>query len=157
MYALAACINQDCDNPAVQLKGSLGRVIGSCDMMVTPFYDPQWQARSSEIPQAHTSGGPDEVEQDDDEFSFYDAPAFTDYLSRGWCRIEMFFNANIPMNPLRWKLFGGNLGRVMEQEKRRPHLVYGTREKDNGSMPVILPALRDHLFTKYHPGRGDLC
>ncbi len=44
----------------------------------------------------------------------------------------------------------------MTQERRQPHLVFGTREKDRGDMPVILRALRDNEFTKYHPGRGGL-
>jgi hypothetical protein len=103
-----------------------------------------------------TSGASASQEQDDEILSAYPSSKFKDYLQRGWCRIEVFFNANIPVNPLRSRLFGGELGEVMVREGRRPHLVYGTREKDENSMPVILPALQDHLFTKYHPGRGDL-
>jgi hypothetical protein len=77
-----------------------------------------------------------------------------EYVQRGWCRIEMFLNANVPVNISRKKLFGGKLAQVIAEEVRRPHVVFGTREKDLGVMPVILPPLRDHLFARYHPGEG---
>ena len=112
--------------------------------MVTPVYDPHWKAWAST------------VEQVTDAFSDYLAPAFVEYLGRGWCRLEMFFSSNVPMSAARCKLFGGELGRVMREEKRRPHLVFGTRELELGEMPLILRALRDDEFARYHPGEGYL-
>lgn len=40
--------------------------------------------------------------------------------------------------------------------RRRPHLVYGTRELQKGLEPIILPKLEDELFETYHPGKGEL-
>jgi hypothetical protein len=133
----------------------MGHIIGSCDLMVTPVHDPDWHTWSS----SHdgTSRGSNEVnlEDDQDAFEGYKAPAFKDYLKRGWCRLEMFFNANMPVKMGREKLFGGKLRELIGQGKR-PHLVFGTREKDREDMPVILPLLEDYLFEKYHPGQGNL-
>jgi hypothetical protein len=142
---ISACINQDSSNPAEQLNGSMERIIGSCDLMVTPIYDPSWEAWSWE--------GHGVLLQ---EFEDYQAPAFKTYLERGWCRLEMFYNANVPMNAARAKLFGSKLRQVMEEQRRRPQLLFGTREKDKGDMPIVLPALRDELFNIYHPAEGDL-
>jgi hypothetical protein len=41
---------------------------------------------------------------------------------------------------------------VMVAEKRRPHLVFGTRELELNEMPVVLRALCDDEFSMYHPG-----
>jgi len=110
--------------------------------MVTPVYDPQWKQWSK---------GAKEIK---DAFVDYLAPGFVEYLGRAWCRLEMFFNANVALNTGRAKLFEGRLKQVMVEEKRRPHLVFGTREQELGEMPLILRALRDEEFGKYHPGEG---
>lgn len=67
-----ACINQDSHNPAEQLNGSMGRIIGSCDVMITPVHDPMWQEW------AHSGGGKRVV----DAFEDYGAIPFHDYLKR---------------------------------------------------------------------------
>jgi hypothetical protein len=145
----AACINQDSANPAAQLNGSMGRIIGSCDMMVTPVIDKQWQNWSVDA----CSG---EIKEIKDPFTDYKAPGFIEYLSRGWCRLEMFFNANMPVISQRRKYFGGKLGQFMDEKKRRPHLVFGTREQERGEAPLILRVLRDDEFKHYYPAHGLL-
>ncbi len=130
-------------------------------MMVTPIHDPQWRkwyARSYSF-----SSMVNFVERESetmgnhaDPFRDYNAPGFMTYTERGWCRLEMFFNTNVPVNTAREKLFGGKLREAMAKEKRRPHLVYGTREMERGDMPVILRPLRDDEFMAYHPGQGGL-
>jgi hypothetical protein len=40
--------------------------------------------------------------------------------------------------------------------RRRPHLIYGTRELQLGLEPPILRKLEDDEFGLYHPGRGYL-
>ena len=42
----------------------------------------------------------------------------------------------------------------MIEEKRRPHLVFGTRELERGELPVILRALTQDDIEVYHPARG---
>jgi hypothetical protein len=129
----------------MQLNSSLGRIIGSCDVMVTPVHDLEWATWGLEQTAYDTKGF---------GYTDYGASGFKEYLSRGWCRLEMFFNANMPCNLMRNRLFGGLLQRVMIMEKRRPHLVYGSREHDLDMMPIVLPVLKDEEFANYHPGRG---
>jgi hypothetical protein len=150
---IAACINQDSANPAMELNGSLGQIIGLCDMMVTPVHDNNWQEWS--MLRDHVNK-PIKIKEIKDAYEDYGAEPFAEYLARGWCRLEMFFNANMQLKAGREKLFGGKLKQVMEQEKRRPHLLFGTREKALNEMPIILRALRDEEFVKYHPGEGDV-
>jgi hypothetical protein len=142
MYIHTACINQDSANPAAQLNGSLGNIIGSCDLMVTPVHDPHWQ---------RWSAAGDEI---NDALTDYKAPGFLEYLGRGWCRLEMFFNANIPTKAGREKLFSSKLRHIMAEEKRRPHLLFGTRERDLCTFPIVIRALLDDEFEKFHPARG---
>jgi hypothetical protein len=144
-YIFAACINQKSDNPAEQLNGSMAQIIGSCDLVVTPVHDPHWRSWSGM-----------EVKEIEDALTEYLAEGFVEYLCRGWCRLEMFFSANIPISTGRGKLFGRKLGEVICEEKRRPHLVFGTREKELGQMPLILRVLKDEKFEVYHPGKGNL-
>jgi hypothetical protein len=125
----------------------MGRIIGACDMMVTPIYDPNWKEWWD--PQADPSP--------ECALTSYKAKAFQEYLERGWCRLEMFFNANMPFNTERERYFGGRLKQVMDEEKRRPHLVFGTREQELGMLPVIMHAVTpDEFVETYHPGRGKL-
>jgi hypothetical protein len=42
-HVRTACVNQDQPNPAEQLNGTLGQIIGCCDLMVTPIHDPDWK------------------------------------------------------------------------------------------------------------------
>jgi hypothetical protein len=144
IYTLAACIDQDSENPAEQLNGSLSKIIGSCDFMVTPIHDPEWKNWSdgSEIKDAYVD---------------YKARAFEEYLGRGWCRIEMFFNANVPVNKQRQKVLGGSLKEFMKTDKQRPHLLFGTREMEMNQEPIFLRALKDKdEFDKYDPRNGEL-
>lgn len=66
------CINQDSSNPAKQLNGSMGRIIGSCDVMLTPIYDPDWKTWDP------SCGGCTIM----DAFTDYRASPFQDYIRR---------------------------------------------------------------------------
>jgi hypothetical protein len=112
--------------------------------MVTPLHDPNWRKWCVEGAEIHYV------------FTDYQAEGFHEYLKRGWCRLEMFFNAYIPMRASRAKYLGGELKRIMVEENRRPHLLFGTREKELGKMPVILRNLTDEEFETFHPGQGLL-
>ncbi len=117
-------------------------------MMVTPVHDRDWKEWSLD-------GETGQLKDIKDTFTDYLAPGFREYLGRGWCRLEMFLNANMPTTGSRKKLFAGKLRHVME-EKRRPHLLYGTREKDLDDEPHILRPLTDEEFEVFHPGHGML-
>jgi hypothetical protein len=138
----AACIDQDHPDPASQLTCSLSKVIGVCDFMVTPIYDPDWKDWSVD------------EEDSSDPYNNYKAEGFIEYLGRGWCRTEMFFSANVPVTEKRTKLFDGELKKFMFEEKCRPHLLFGTREKELNKLPIILPPLRPDQFKDYDPRHG---
>jgi hypothetical protein len=116
--------------------------------MVTPVHDPEWR-KWSVRPDGTMTGI-------DDAFADYKAHQFQDYLDRGWCRLEMFFNAYMPFRTARAKLFGGRLEQIMSEESRRPHLVFGTRELERREMPVILRALREDEIEAWKPENGSL-
>jgi hypothetical protein len=146
-----ACINQDSANPAEQLNGSMAKIVGACDMMVTPVHDPSW----------HTWCSQESATSFTDALAEYKAEAFQEYLDRGWCRLEMFYNANVPWDQVkqRLKYFGGKLQQAVIATGTRPHLVFGTRELDLGDEePVIVRPLRDDEFqrSKYHPASGKV-
>eukprot|EP01038_Epipyxis_sp_PR26KG_P016041 gene16041-21774_t len=74
------------------------------------------------------------------------------YLSRSWCRLEMFYGANIPVhnNPYRLAKFEYEMKQYAISLKR-PHFIYGTKESKGNSLPVILPSIENNQFENYYP------
>ena len=140
------CINQDasaCD----ELK-MLDKIVGVCDLILTNVYDTQdW----------------DEPSIWSNIFDEYKSPAWNGndyaYLNRGWCRVEMLYAANIPLekdSAARMTKFKAGLPSSM-QAGRRPHLLYGTKEhKLVGYNPIQLPPLQNSWFDDYNPVKGKL-
>jgi hypothetical protein len=139
------CIDQN-RNPAGELK-MLDKIVQVCDCLFTPIYEKdhtQWK-----YPLAISN--------------FYDdyrSLAWTgtpySYLNRGWCRIEMFYAANIP-------LMEDNLGRrsrfraglaYHSNEGRRPHILFGSKEMADNRPPITLPPLQNSYFEQYNPVLG---
>ena len=67
-----ACVDQNSANPAEQLNASMGKIIGSCDVMITPIYDPDWRKWSK-------AGAQENIH---DPFTDYRAEPFRNYLER---------------------------------------------------------------------------
>eukprot|EP01038_Epipyxis_sp_PR26KG_P003957 gene3957-5674_t len=96
-------------------------------------------------------------------FDEYKSPAWNSndyaYLNRGWCRIEMMYAANIPLendNPQRIAKFKAGLLNSI-QNGRRPHLLYGTRESSIITCPPRhLPPMQNSWFDNYSPVKGKL-
>ncbi len=83
------CIDQD-GNPAGELK-MLDKIVEISDCIFTPIYDPD--PTSWKLPPFINN-----------IYKEYNSPAWIgtphSYLNRGWCRVEMFYAANIPLfNP----------------------------------------------------------
>ncbi len=83
------CIDQD-GNPAGELK-MLDKIVEISDCIFTPIYDPD--PTSWKLPPFINN-----------MYKEYASPAWIgtphSYLNRGWCRVEMFYAANIPLfNP----------------------------------------------------------
>jgi hypothetical protein len=113
------CIDQSQD-PAGELK-QLNKIVESMDCILTPIFDPDF----------------DKWELNDvyrGMFEAYEAQSWKvgnyAYLNRAWCRMEMFYAANIPLrrdSALRAQKFvGGQHFAIISG--RRPHILYGTRE-----------------------------
>jgi hypothetical protein len=141
------CIDQNGD-PAGEL-GQLDKIVEICDCIFTPIYDKdhhEW-----EMPSSWTN-----------IFEVYKSTAWNgnnySYVSRGWCRVEMFYAANIPLmddsEERRGKMKAGLLSHRMSG--RRPHLLYGSKEKATTHPPMVLPPLQNSYFERYNPENGIL-
>ena len=135
----AGCVNQ---NPAGELK-QLDKIIGATDCIFTPV------SGKAEIPDIVSNYYTDYVleawngEEDG-------------YLSRCWCRVEMFYAANVP-------LFPGSQNRINHfsagfkfhaMNGVRPHLLYGSHELENDMNPIVLPPLQNSYFKQFDPMKG---
>jgi hypothetical protein len=140
------CINQDGD-PAGELK-QLDEIIKCSDCIFTPIVDhDEWEF----VP---TSAG---------YLRDYKAKKWCNeqegYLNRGWCRVEMFYAANIPLSDSttasKIEKFDAAL-KVAASAGRRPHVLFGTRELTTRRPPVIMPPLQNCYFEEFHPMKGYL-
>jgi hypothetical protein len=144
------CINQNAD-PAGELK-QLDKIVQSCDLILTIIadsYDNEWKSWDM-IP---TTNG---------YLHDYKAKAWSDgdyaYLNRCWCRVEMMYAANIPLSEDtadRSKHFTAGLLKAVKAN-RRPHYLYGTREKMINGAPISLETLRNTFFEEYNPLTGSI-
>ena len=114
------------------------------DLVIADSYDNEWKSWEMAI----TTNG----------FLYdYKAKAWNDgkfaYLNRCWCRVEMMYAANIPLSEDtadRLKYFTAGLLQAVKAN-RRPHYLYGTREKMKGRPPMSLEPLRMHsLISTIH-------
>jgi hypothetical protein len=144
------CINQNAD-PAGELK-QLDKIVQSCDLVLTVIadsYDNEWKSWEL-IPSVRG-------------FLYdYRSKAWSDgqyaYLNRCWCRVEMMYAANVPLSEDtadRSKHFTAGLLEAVKAN-RRPHYLYGTREKMSNGAPISLPPLRNTFFEEYNPLTGSI-
>lgn len=141
-----SCIDQTND-PGGELE-HLGEIMKICDIMFTPIVDDEWITRPwanritdwySQYISPYWVGGPDS------------------YLNRGWCLLEMFYAANIPIIIDSVEREGNFLKGITfhRRNQRRPHLIYGTIELiQGGSGPIIIPSLQNNYFRNYDPRLG---
>lgn len=152
------CIDQN-EDPAAELKQLL-RIVQMSDCMLTTLVDEDF-AEWSLLQKA----------EQDSWFSDYLAPAWQlgdhSYLQRAWCRMEMFYAANVPLPDLskdpyfsRWRTDRrGKFAMGLETAiaaNRRPHLLYGSRESAWHNAPIVLPPLQNSYLDLYSPAQGKL-
>ena len=93
-------------------------------------------------------------------YNDYQTPAWNaekfGYINRGWCRIEMFYAANIPlsMDENRFNKLAHGL-RHHTSNGVRPHVIYGDREAD-GRPPIVLSPLQNSYFDTLIPENGHV-
>jgi hypothetical protein len=142
------CINQD-GNPAGELK-QLDKIVEACDCIFTPIVDPN--AASWQLPVVPKN-----------YFFDYASSAWNSgpysYLYRGWCRVEMFYAANIPVDrgiaSSKCARLKAGLRYAIEAG-RRPHFLFGTKEWIGDSLPITLPPLLSSYFEEWSPLKGSL-
>jgi hypothetical protein len=143
------CINQD-GNPAADIE-NLHEIVKNCDLMLTPIYDSK--DGSWNIPTYF-----------DSYLEVYCAESFRGgehaYLSRGWCRAEMMYSANIALHTdaaseSRLDKLRCGLSFALKHN-RRPHVVYGSREMRLNQPPYFLEPLQNSYFDKYSPLDGSV-
>ena len=140
------CLNQNMD-PVSELE-QLDKIIECSDAIFTPVVDsnPYWVYPQSDF----------DVFRDYEAKSWYEGPHA--YVNRGWCRLEMFYAANIALIDdtaivKRHTLFADIL-QVHHMESFRPHFVYGTKELNEKRPPLVLNPLQHTHLTNYHPAKG---
>eukprot|EP01041_Mallomonas_annulata_P007205 gene7205-14693_t len=139
------CINQDGD-PAGELK-QLDRIVQMSDCMLTIIHDPGWKTWKY-------------GNSMDGHLVDYKANAWIEgYLKRAWCRIEMLYAANIPLaddrSGQRVKKFRAGAKSAIKAG-RRPHFLYGTKEKKAMLSPKPLSPLQHSYLSTYNPANGLL-
>jgi len=134
---------------------TFARSIDVCDIILTPIYD-----EATSFPWLHVLDHPDanKINLDD----LYGSPGWNQgdysYLNRAWCRLEMFYAANIPpprSDPSRIRQFKAAL-LASVQAGRRPHLLYGSCEQKTGNPIRILPPIQNTWFKRFNPVNGKL-
>jgi len=149
-----ACIDQDGENPADELNESMIRLVGLCDMVMTPVVDDKWP----EGDWAGVKSRSDIVGAPGGAAVGYKAEAWKEYWVRAWCLLEMLYAANVPFSHelLQQRGFGGNLLQFVLDERVRPHALFGTRERKLKEAPLLLPPLRGDALAKNDPRQGQL-
>ena len=145
------CIDQDA-SACLELK-MLDKIIQVCDLILTPIFD---EAKSFPWYDELLRSGVSNI------YDQYGSPAWNQgdhaYLNRAWCRIEMFYAANIPLTPSsphRIQQFKAGLLTSI-QAGRRPHILYGSCEDTRKGPVWILPPLQNSWFSRYNPIEGKL-
>jgi len=143
------CINQDA-SACLELK-MLDKIIGVCDLIITPIYDSSGKFKWY-----------DQISTVSNWYDQYGSPSWNQgrhsYLARGWCRLEMFYAANIPLEHNSHERIAKLNAGLLSSAKagRRPHLLYGSCEEKLNAPILILPPLQNSWFDRYNPMEGSL-
>mmetsp|Transcript_4234 Transcript_4234/g.7186 ORF Transcript_4234/g.7186 Transcript_4234/m.7186 type:complete len:508 (-) Transcript_4234:644-2167(-) len=137
------CMNQD-DNPAGELR-QLNEIVQFTDCIFTPI------AGMATLLPTYKSMYSDYV------VDAWNAEKYG-YVNRGWCRVEMFYAANIPFGyNTDDRLSKFNVGLKFHiAQGVRPHALFGFRERDLNETPRLLPPLQNSTFEDMHPEKGEV-
>jgi hypothetical protein len=142
-----SCRNQDSDHVG-QIQ-QMDRIVGACDCLFTPIYDANHTSWSM------ATRGRNVYEMDQSEG--WRGNAYS-YLSRGWCRMEMFYGSNIPLyeesENRKQKMRAGLL--QYKSGGMRPQFLYGSKYKAERRPPLLLPPFANSYFEEYHPAKGNV-
>lgn len=125
-------------------------IVQSCDCVFTPIvdFDENWSLPASVS----------------NSFVEYRAELWNQgphaYLNRAWCRVEMMYAANIPIDQNsngvdRPSMFEEGLAYHVRRN-RRPHFLFGTKELRSRANPILLPPLQHSYLLEFHPLDGNV-
>lgn len=145
-------LDQNIPNPASKLK-YFDKIMECCDCIFTPIVDDNHEEWMLSYPVENIYDEYRSANWRDGDFA---------YLNRAWCRLEMLYGSNIPLLirdevtlSMRTSKFSQEM-RFYQQMKKRPHLLYGSRESFMKQPPLILPPIASCLFERFHPLQGKL-
>ena len=117
-----APLSQNKDEWTKNERRQIGKLIGSCDMILTPIFDPD--PAGWEYPAVWTS-----------HLTQYRAEPWQEYWARAWCGLEALCAATHPVVDAKGRasLLGGALSSTL-MLGRRTHAIYGTKVR-----PPLLP------------------
>jgi hypothetical protein len=132
-------MDQDGD-PAGELK-QLDEIVRNSDLIFTPICDKDCGTWEMPIKVFNW-------------YKDYKAAAWSGerfgYVNRGWCRVEMFYAANIPTKNTPERIAKFALGLQFHASNGvRPHCLYGTREIFAGTILKYYLLFRTHTLTSY--------
>lgn len=137
------CLNQD-EDPAAELNGRLDDVIKFCDCVFTPLVGMN-QSKNKNIRNYY------------EDYRIRSWNGENGYLSRAWCRLEMFFASQVPLTQKKRRANTFRFGmQLFISTGRRPHLLFSSSQMLKKLSPVILPPISPVLYNKYDPQMGQL-
>ena len=139
------CINQN-NNPSDSYN-ILSDVIYLSDCLLTPIVDDNANTWS----------------YDPNKFNAltdYRSPSFFRgshcFLNRAWCRLEMFFAANLPVKNCGFRKQVSKSMQLFTLNGARPHFLYGTKESLEEWDPVLMNEMTKELMEQFDPRKGQL-
>jgi len=141
----SACLDYD-DGEVCPLE----QVMALCDCIFTPIVDPNW--RQWDFDRAGVYNHYDQYKAELWN-SFHDHA----YLNRAWCRLEMLYAANLPVDISSSRLYKFSRGfRHHAGINKRPHILFGEHELHHRIDPIVLAPFQNQWFESMDPRDGTL-
>ena len=159
------CIDQDSDACA-ELR-VLDKIVGYCDVILTPIVTKEHARTCSDESHANRL-----MSSNIENKKGAPMDAWSSYLSRAWCRMEMFLASQVPL------VETATLSLLLEENQRaeadqrrlnvskhlgvammagrRPHFYYSTQELRYRKDPVVLAPLLNSYLDEFTPAKGEL-
>jgi len=142
------CIEQD----DLEVLGagirSLPAYIEQCDVLFTPYNEDLFDGAMDRFTEEFIQGAGDQA------FGlFRKYKTLSQYVSRGWCRLEMFLGTNCPMPESGFNYFDA-VGVASRSD--RPHLLFGDHQAVRTELPEVAPRVLNSIFKHIHPARGGV-
>lgn len=139
------CIDQD--DPERKSRGvsSLSGYIERSDVLLTPYTE-KFANGSAEISTGKMSA---DLRRDLGLFTKF--KSLSEYVSRGWCRLEMFLASNCPL-PEGGLQYFERLG--ISTRNDRPHLLFGDHQIPRGQLPEVAPRMTNSTLGQLRPVEG---